>query len=174
MRTTTITLHTFSELDNDVQKKVLVTFSDINTDYDWWDFAYEDAKMVGIIPKGFNLGRGNNYDADIADCYATANLILKNHGDMCNTYTIATAFTREYDMLVEKYSDGVNSEIVAQENEDDFDNEVNTLENLFKKDIKAELLTLLIGEYDYKTSDEAIKKTIESNEYEFLIDGTQF
>ena len=41
----------------------------------------------------------------------------------------------------------------------------------FKKDLQAEYASILQREYEYLTSEEAIRNTIEANEYEFDIDG---
>lgn len=50
--------------------------------------------------------------------------------------------------------------------EDWVESVVGELDSLFFK--------LLEGQYDYLTGDEAIKETIEANEYEFLKDGTKY
>jgi len=42
MKTVNINLHTYAELDKEAQQKARKHFSDINTDYNWWDTDYED------------------------------------------------------------------------------------------------------------------------------------
>lgn len=42
MKTINVNLHSYAELDTDAQQKARVRFSEINTDYSWWDTDYED------------------------------------------------------------------------------------------------------------------------------------
>lgn len=45
----TIKTYKYEELDENAKQKVLEKHSDINVDYDWWDFLYEDISRVGEI-----------------------------------------------------------------------------------------------------------------------------
>jgi hypothetical protein len=42
MRTITLNLYPFDELDTDGKKKALTTFRNLNTDFDWWNDEYDD------------------------------------------------------------------------------------------------------------------------------------
>lgn len=52
MKTIALNLYSFSELNEKAREKALAELSDINVDYDWWDFAYDDfiaiAETIGI------------------------------------------------------------------------------------------------------------------------------
>ena len=45
------------------------------------------------------------------------------------------------------------------------------MEEEFRKEIAEEILFMLIGQYEYEISDDAIKETILANEYEFTEKG---
>ena len=100
-----------------------------------------------------------------------ANLILKNHGKTCETYKTAKNFLKERDELVSKYSDGINKDKVSEDNEYEFDNELDELEEEFKKSLSEDYRIILSNEYDYLTSEESIKETIYANEYTFTSEG---
>jgi hypothetical protein len=77
MKKVTIKLYQFSELDEDAQKTALDKMRDINLDHRWWDFAYDDfkiiAEFVGITVdlkktyfSGFyHQGQGSAYTASV-------------------------------------------------------------------------------------------------------------
>jgi len=39
----------FNELTKDLKQTVIENYRDINTDYDWWDNVYCDAKEIGKL-----------------------------------------------------------------------------------------------------------------------------
>ena len=69
-------------------------------------------------------------------------------------------------------SDGVNTDIVAEDNEYDFDNDCGELDAEFTKSIFEDYRILLQKECEYLNSDEAIIETIEANDYYFTKDGS--
>lgn len=145
---------------------------DINVDHNWWHFTYEDAKDVGLKINGFDLDRGAYVEIELLkDIEDVAQLIRDTHGVGCDTRRAAEHYIQERTRLVEKYSDGIQTDTVTQENECDFDNEADDLDEEFKKELSECYLTILRKEYDYLTSREAIIETIEANEYEFTEDG---
>ena len=89
--------------------------------------------------------------------------IIENHGETCETYKIAKKFEAMYKDLDEKYA--------KHEELHDFEQESFELDSDFKEELQAEYLKMLSRESDYLMTDEAIKETIISNEYEFLADG---
>jgi hypothetical protein len=175
MRTVRTKVYKFDELQPEAKNKAIQQFSDINVDYEWWNFTYEDADNIGLKIKGFDIDRGSYCKGEFVDsAYYVANKIKENHGETCETYKTAIAFIAEWDALVSKYSDGVTTDKVAEDNEYDFDNEAEDLESEFLKSICEDYRIILSKEYDYLTSEEAIIETIRSNEYEFTKDGKQF
>ena len=172
MQTITINLYKFSELSEEAKSIAIENLYSINTDNDWWYSTYEDAAQVNLKIKGFDIDRGSYVKAEfIESANNTAELILMNHGESCETYKTAKIFLQDYNELVAKYSDGVKTNVVTEENEYDFDNEVDDLENDFLQSISEDYRIILSNEYDYLTSEKSIIETIEANEYDFTEDG---
>ena len=170
--TTQTTVYKFNELTEEQQREAIQSNYDINVNYGWWDFIYKDAKTVGIKIEGFDLGRGAYCNIEfIKDCQEVAKLIQKQHGETTETYKDAAQYLSEYSDLVKKYSDGVNIDRVAEENEYDFDSEADELETEFKRMIADDYKILLQQGYDYLTSEEAIEETLIDNDYDFTADG---
>lgn len=61
MKTKTITLYSFDELSEDAKKKAIDNLRDVNTDFEWWDFAYDDFKaFAALFGITLNEKRRNN------------------------------------------------------------------------------------------------------------------
>lgn len=154
-----VTVFEFKELDPKIQQKVLEKNAYINVDggFDWWDSTYEDAKRVGLDITGFDLDRPNYCKGKFIDVNhevnrgkLTAKLILKEHGEQCETFKTAEKFLSELEH--------------NKDNEDMIDD--------FLNDILEDYKTILKNEYEYLTSKEAIIETIEANDFQYLEDGT--
>ena len=169
MRTIQTTVYTFAELSEKSKDNAVQNLWDINLRHDWWDSMYEDAKNIGVEIGSFDLERGAKCKVEVYDYLETANKIIKEHGDTCDTHKNAMQFIAERDALVSKYSNGGDK--VLEENEYDFDTELDELETEYKKSLEEDYLIMLRNEYEYLSSREAIIETIEANEYEFTEDG---
>ena len=172
MRTVETQVYKFAELSEDAKEMAVSLLSDINVRDEWWDSVYEDAARIGLHIEGFGLDRSRHAVGSFvlaADDVARA--ILSEHGDVCDTWALATAFLSSRDELVQRYSDGVNTSVVAEGNEYDFDNELDELEAEFLSDLLEEYSLMLQRECEYLQSDEVIIETIEANEYEFTESG---
>lgn len=142
----------FDELSEKGQAKALSDNYHINVSDDfWYESTYEDAKEINCKINGFDIDRGSYCELEFtANAEDVANAIIKNHGESCDTYKLAKAFL---------FESTLQSNSSYQE-----------LCNDFKKDLAEEYLSILRREYEYLTSDEAIKETIEANEIEFDAD----
>lgn len=67
MKTITINLYAFEELKVDIQKKILLAYSDINVMDDWWMGICEDAENVGLNIANFDLSFGPSIIAYFID-----------------------------------------------------------------------------------------------------------
>jgi hypothetical protein len=172
MKTVTINTYKFTELSEEAQQKAIEKLYDINVNYNWWECTYDDAKKIGLKITSFGLDRykecGGKLTLSMLECCA---LIMANHGEICETSVTAATYINRYDNLVEKYSDGIKTDIVADGNEYDFDQEADELETEFLKAILEDYANILQDEYEYLTSKEAIVETIEANNYDFTING---
>lgn len=163
MRIQHIKVYKFSELSAQAQNKVYLDFSDVNLMGDWWNFIYEDAENIGLKLTGFD----QNYNTEgklLISAPECAEKIKEDHGTGTHTYKIAADFLRFLDTLTGKYATI----------EDCPEEEIEQLENEFLGELLKAYGTSLREEYDYKISEEAIKETIEANEYEFTANGKQF
>ena len=156
MRTEThvVKIYTFDELPENIKQKAIEKLWDINVDYEWWEFIYEDAANVGIKITGFDTGRGNDITGDFI-WYAidVCKAILLEHGKNTETYKTASTFLPE---LKKEWEEDYGGEEAAEE---------------FKRAILEDYLAMLRSEYEYFTSEERIIETIQANEYEFTEDG---
>ena len=174
MRTVEPKVYQFSELSEGAKSNAISSLSHINVDYEWWESVYMDAENVGIKITSFDIDRASYVKSEIYDHQETANKIIAEHGEMCETCKVAQQFIADYAQLVTKHSDGIKLDVVAEDNEYEFDTEADDLQDEFKKSIEEEYLSILREEYEYLTSDEAIIETIEANAYEFTENGEIF
>jgi len=174
MKIIKIKLYKFDELSEAAKQKAIEHFSDINVAFDWWDPIYEDATESGLKITGFDLNRASYVKAHfITSASECADYIIKEYDETSELYETAQTFINDYDQLVEKYSDGIDKNRVAEDNENDFDHDVEDLEDEFLKDLCEDYRIILQKDYDYLTSKEAIIETIEANEYDFKEDGSR-
>lgn len=165
MRTIRTKVYKFDELSKEAQQTVIDKMYDINVSYDWWESTYDDANEIGFKITGFDIDRGSYCDGEFQlSAHEVAANIIRDHGAMCETYKTAQTFL-----------DGVNS-IEATDGEEygegeEYEDKMMELEEEFLKSLCEDYLTMLRQDYEYQTSDEAIKETIEVNEYEFTKDG---
>ena len=157
--TTHTTVYKFDELTEEGKRKALENLYDINVDFDWWDSTYDDAETIGCKITEFDIDRGSYCRLTCPDAHETARLIVENHGEMCDTRKLADEYLKDREKLAR--------------DEDDFDG-LEALDTEFERALGEEYLSLLRQEYEYQTSEEAIKETIEANDYDFTSEGRIF
>lgn len=171
--TTKHTVYTFDELTDNAQATAIEKLADINIDYDWWDFIYEDASQIGLDLTGFDLYRHEIDGRLTDDLMAVVDAIKAEHGPDTDTHKTALDYEQKWTDLVAKFSDGVQLDRVADDpdKQDEFDELADELTDEFQHDLLEDYRVMLSTEYEYRTSEEAIIETIEANEYEFYADG---
>ena len=146
-----INYYQFDELSENAKQKAIENLYDLNIDYEWWESVYEDAERIGCKITGFDTDRGSYCEMTLDYETSVIEAILKNHGETCETYKIAKSFEKT---ILD--SDGnIDSDKAAE----------------LKQELQEEYLSALRKEFEYLTSEDAIKETIECNEYEFNKDG---
>jgi len=77
MKTITLKLYSFNELDKSAKEKTLTTYRDFNVEFDWWDDEFEDfielCSYMGIaVPKDsikfrgfYSQGDGSGFSATV-------------------------------------------------------------------------------------------------------------
>ena len=158
MKTKTINLYEFDELSDQAKQRAIADNCGINVDYwCWWHSIYDDAENIGLKITGFDLDRNRHCTGQaIDDVLTMAHKIKTEHGFDTPTYKLANEFIKEYAALDEDIDTG----------------ELRDFENKFLKSILKEYSILLQREYEWLTSEEAIRDVLRSGEYEFLEDGS--
>lgn len=179
MRTITKELYKFEELSPEVQQKVIDDNRDWNVNYDWWQFAYEvieetwkerglgtDDHKKGNGPFYFSLDRSWNFHATgvYVDDYNKLFKALNIHetSDMAENIYHNVSFTVQY------YGGNSAKTLV---NSDYLDDESEKIVQNFIDALCEDSLDYLQKEYDYLTSDKAIRESIESNGDEYDWEG---
>lgn len=172
MKTIELNLYKFDELSDQAKQTAIEKLSDINVDYDWWQFTYEDAENIGLKITSFDLDRNRHATGEfLEDAYTTACKIMIEHGKECDTYKTAENFVNFWNDAVTAHSDMVECDIVEFGKEYDFDEYVSDAVDEFLKDILEDYSIMLQNESEYLQGEEAIKETIMANDYDFTIDG---
>ena len=169
MRTiiTETTAFKFNELTEEGQEKAIEGLWDINVDYEWWDFTYEDAENIGLKIEGFDIDRGAYCEGKfIGDALECAEKIVKEHGETCGTYADARAYLKER-------ADIEQHAVIDEWGQFDLktDDKLDALTNEFLKSLLEDYRIQLRENYDYYTGREAVIETINANEYEFTREG---
>ena len=164
-----IKTYSFDELSEEVKEDVICEFQDVNVNYDWYDYLYddfkEDLKEIGLGANTFYWSIDRDrffYSPDIF--VEDERKFLKYAG-----WDLRTKDARgiiDYNGLsieVSHYGGGRAGNYVL--NEDDL---TDILRDKFE-----DFLSTLSKQWDYLTSWEAIEETILINEYTFLEDGSR-
>ena len=158
-------VYSFDELDEKGKERVLRNLSESNVENEWWEAVYDDAEEAGIKLTEFDIDRGQIIKGDfLLSAVDVAQKIVNDHGKDCETHKTAQKYLNERERIVAvEDEDGEIDESVYE----DIDKE-------FKHEILEDYLIMLRHEYEYQTSEEAVRETIEANEYEFTADGEIF
>ena len=167
MRTILTTVYKFDELTEEGKRKAIERYYDINVSFDWWENTYTDAETIGCKITEFDLDRGSYCRLTCPDAHETARLIVENHGETCETYKLAKEYLKDHDKIIEEAERDEHGDFI--EEPDFFD-----LNAEFARALGEEYLSILRQEYEYQTSEEAIKETIEANAYDFTSEGRIF
>jgi len=163
-------VYPFSELTDEAKQTALEKLYDINVDYDWWEFTYEDAANVGIKITEFDIDRGSFCHGDFTlDAEDVAKKIIEEHGIACETHSTAANFIN--DVATGKAIHESDENYDPDYMEWDETSEYEELVAEFERSILEDYRIILQHEFEYLTGEEAILETIEANEYEFTEDG---
>lgn len=186
MKYKTIELRLFNECSEELQKKIIQNYYDINLDFSLTD--YNDSYAIDLINQGFNnpqiyydlsysQGSGAcfdskdfNFDILLKDYkLAHKNWIIDILNNYCDVYikTINHYYEHELTRSFEiDFNDSGNHPKINELIED-IRNHIEHLRYLACKKLYHDLM----NEYEYLTSDEGIKETLIANEYYFNKQG---
>jgi len=155
MRTIETKVYPFSELSEDAKEKAIEGLSDINLDYDWWNFVYED--ITGVLSyfgtdakvTGFALDTADYVSIDMHvnffELYEAVNTqsYKTEYPKICEKYNLMKQFTAIDSRVMKLINDGtinVSTEVSAEDNRHSFNVEItfdhsnyNDLKNINKE-----------------------------------------
>lgn len=167
MREKTIKLYQYSELSDTAKERARQWFLESDRfDYEW-DCLKDDAEAIGLNLTEWDYGRYAKGDF-LEDACHCAVQIIKNHGDVCETYKTAEKFSSDRDKLIEMAPRNEDGEL---DNEYALDQALDVLEREFLASILEDYRVNADKQYDYVQSEEYIAEMMEANEYEFTEDG---
>ena len=175
MKTIETTLYQFEELSAESRQKAIETNSTINIDFDWWDCTYEGMREMGVEINSFDIYH-RDISITIEDSEYTARQIVKNYGEGMEVFMSSKQFIKDRDALVKRLGEGndIDGYSVKHENWSEFDEEIEILEEEYRREIAENIFTWLYEEYDYLQSEESIAQALVDNEYEFTKDGIRW
>ncbi|MCO5946756.1 hypothetical protein [Mucilaginibacter flavidus] len=208
MKTITLKLYSFNELEKEAKQKALTTYRDLNVNFNWWDDELEDfielCSYLGIAVnndsikfRGFySQGDGSGFSAivDIPKLLiAVANQSWKDYAPMQEFVFSIPQIDRSVIALVAKGLLPSEPQIICRSRQfgivtdlgiSGFIRDGKTHDNIFEELDKLEewlrsfaeilnryLYQTLEKQYEFLTSDTAIKESILTNEYLFTTDG---
>lgn len=171
MKTVRIKVYSFNELSEEAKIKAVNKLADINVDFEWWVYSYEDAERIGLKITSFGLDRNRHCEGEfILSANEVAQNIINEHGENCKTYKEAVKFLELWNPVFADYMDETSPNFETY----GLENQMLDLEDDFLESILNCYAKMLQDESDYLQSREAIEETILANDYQFLVDGTMF
>lgn len=162
MRIIEIKAFQFEELDSQTKEKVIENNRTINVDSDFWyqDELHNFKNELDIIVSEFDIYR-RTINITIEDSFETAQKIVNFFGEKSSIVKTAKIFLKDRISVYKSYEDDSY----------ELEEQLEYLEEEFRREIAEEILSMLTSQYEYEMSDDAIKETILANEYEFQEDG---
>ena len=156
MREKTIKCYQYHELGEKAKQKARNWF--LGTDeMDWaWDDMRRDAMDVGIKLTSIDERAGAKGEL-ILDFSQVLTMILKDHGDSCETYKTAAKYKKLYDALSEEEIISIDASDVIRED--------------FLREILEDYRVMWSKEVEYHYSDEYVAECMEANKYDFDENG---
>ena len=178
VREVTFKVYQFDELSEEVKEKVLDDCRFIMVEYfNWWEFVYKDAENIGLEIVEFDLDRRYIRMKLKENILSSIEEALNYFNKDSNEYKIAKGY---YDEIMKlKDSEEVKEYLKDNPEDDPYDAIYNLnlgeeFEDEYVKDMSRFFLKMLEEEVEYLTSDEAIIKMFEANDYEFFETGKVF
>ena len=195
MRIHEVKTYFFSELSEEAQQKAIDNNRDWNVDYEWWDYIYDDAKAIGEILgitikdiwfSGFyTQGSGacftGSYEYGKGSCnkireYAPKDETLHGIADRLRDIQ-RTCFYGLYAYIEHRghYNHEYCTDIDVRDT-DEYSSRQIPADEIAEclRDFMRWIYRRLESEYEYLTSDDVVKESLEINEIEFLENGERY
>jgi len=167
--TETKKIYELEELSKEIQQKIIQDNYDINVDYEWYSFDYEDfiieLEKIGVTCDSFyfDLDR-SNYVYMGKPSVIDITLLLKSSGYDLRTKEARNIIDYEGISIETQYFGGSRAKNYIDNDK---------CNSLLQSKLNS-FLTRLHNSYDYYTSDIAIVETITNNHCTFLSNGTPY
>lgn len=167
MRTKTIEVYQYKELSEKAKEKARIWFLQGDDFQFEWDCMKEDTKTIGLDLQEWDYGRyAKGKFIDSAE--ETAHKIEKEHGEQCETYKTAKTYLASRDNVIEMAERDESGNFV---DECEVDKNLDELDAEFLKDLLEDYRIMTDKQLEYCQSEEYIAEAMESNEYEFNVNG---
>ena len=193
MKTKTIKVYQFNELSKEIKEKVINEYVGINVDCDWWVFSLEDITeqikektSLNINPEKINFDLNRGLKMYIEDSVLLSSLCEKYKylenidltakfgvftndlgGGMCSSLKYSDLPTEDMiDLDIDDDTPELKKAVIENIYKDKIINDLNEIHLILEQGIKD-----LWEDYNNLQSEEAIKETIEANEYGFNENG---
>ena len=189
-------VYKLKELSDDAKQTALDKLRESCQDYEWWDYIFEDAKEIGkligitiddIYFSGFSSkGDGACFDGSYEYNKGSVQAVKQHAPQDEELHRIVSELAahqrkRLYQIRASVKHSGHYSHRFCTDFSVDFESYFGGGDS-YDSEVEADVIELLRdymhwiykrleAENDYMMSDEAIKETIDANEYEFTIDG---
>lgn len=161
MREIKVKLYQFNELSKTAKEKARQWFREGYDGSFEWEYIQQDAKNVGLIIKSLDQHRANKGHFErLAE--NTAERILTEHGEVCNTYRTAKTFLDSLKALPRDEE----GELSLYDQD-----KAEILEEEFLHGLLEDYRIMLDSNIEYANSDECVDENILANEYEFIENG---
>lgn len=172
MRVIETKVYEFAELSDEAKAVARDWYREGALDCDWWDSTYEDAAQIGLKLTSFDLDRNRHACGKFTEeANTVADLVIKEHGESCDTHKLAVEFWRERDEIVNTWPKDANGDY---ENEGDLDAKLDACEAEFERALIEEYSVILQKEYEYLLSDAQVDESITANGYTFTESGKRY
>ena len=179
MREMTTMVYSFNELSEAAQERALNELRYINVEYDWWEDSYDTiraaGKLIGLEIDGiyFDTDSYCIFDAYYRYARGAVKAVKAEFSRATDLHEVA----RDLQALQRRHFYSLSCNVASQRDTNSYqcfrfgeDYECEDLGDIID-DFAHWARVLLRDEYEYLTSDEAVKETIEANEYEFTEAG---
>ncbi len=166
---------TFTELPSTAQKKAVEDLRNVNVDFGWFEFIYDDAKDIGLTITSFHLYYNNikgKLTKTLLDSCKKIRIQQDKNRDLCKT---AEKYNKKYIAAFRKWLAKQHTDNYTELEMLDVFSISKTAENIeteYKQAILGNFLLRLKREYEHQTSDASVIKTINTENYTFSEDGS--
>ena len=159
MKTKTINIYQFNELSEKAKQKAMNWYLE-GEDFSFaWECIVDDAKNVGLTIKQLDDHKFNK-GFFVLSASDTANRILKDHGESCETYKDAKEYLEKVVFIRSSHL-----------NEHEMDIQIEMYSESFLGNLLEDYRIMLNRDIEYQQSEHSVAESIEANEYEFLENG---